>query len=577
MTSITSALQRHEHRTLALMLALLHVVIWWDFGGGVSRSLMLAHLGLFLLWQPLLRTERRLDWRTVAGFALIPLAFVSALSWLLLGLWLLLLIGLVGGRTRVSPTMRMAYLGALVYLVVELLVGWLPRMFAVPGLSTDFMEVFRHGLYLLPAMILLVPAHAPARDTPDAPAVDFLYALGVSVLSLVIAMGALLSTLILDTPYPVAIIQALMATALFLLALAWIWAPVAGFSGLGQLWERYVQNAGTPLELWLDDLQRSARASGSPERFLDVALERLLALPWVAGIEWRDGARSGTLGELTRHVFHGRSDTIQIAVHGYRRMGTALMLHARLLIQLIGHFHRAKVSERDMARQAKVSAVYETGARMTHDIKNLLQSLKAMSRAVEQAEGHDPSAASRLVQRQLPLITQRLQLALDKLQAPLSDASMSAPAGRWWQTLEARNTGQDIDFEARLEADPHIPVELFDSVAENLIENARFKRRGEPGIRIQVSLHCDQRGCVLRVSDDGTPVTEALRAQLCRAPVPSPAGLGIGLYQAARHAEKLGYRLRLMPKRKETEFELAPASRTEMDTARPTSAGGHGG
>ena len=55
MTLITSVLQRQEHRTLALMLALLHVVIWWDFGGGVSRSLMLAHLGLFLLWQVLRR------------------------------------------------------------------------------------------------------------------------------------------------------------------------------------------------------------------------------------------------------------------------------------------------------------------------------------------------------------------------------------------------------------------------------------------------------------------------------------------------------------------------------------------
>ena len=97
----TPFLQRQEHRTLALLLLLLHVVIWWDFGGGVSRSLMLAHLGLFLLWQPLLRPERRLDWRSMIGFAVVPLAFVSALSWLLLGLWLLLLIGLVGGRVNV--------------------------------------------------------------------------------------------------------------------------------------------------------------------------------------------------------------------------------------------------------------------------------------------------------------------------------------------------------------------------------------------------------------------------------------------------------------------------------------------
>ena len=32
---------RHEHRTLATMLLLLHLVLWWDFGSAISRSLML--------------------------------------------------------------------------------------------------------------------------------------------------------------------------------------------------------------------------------------------------------------------------------------------------------------------------------------------------------------------------------------------------------------------------------------------------------------------------------------------------------------------------------------------------------
>jgi len=81
---------RHEHRALAAMLLLLHVVIWWDFGGDISRSLMLAHLGLFVLWQPLLRHEQRLNWRGMTGVALLALAIVSALSWILIGFWLLL-------------------------------------------------------------------------------------------------------------------------------------------------------------------------------------------------------------------------------------------------------------------------------------------------------------------------------------------------------------------------------------------------------------------------------------------------------------------------------------------------------
>ena len=38
----------------------LHGALWLDFGGWASRSLMLAHLGLFLLWQPIWRREERL-------------------------------------------------------------------------------------------------------------------------------------------------------------------------------------------------------------------------------------------------------------------------------------------------------------------------------------------------------------------------------------------------------------------------------------------------------------------------------------------------------------------------------------
>ena len=61
-------LSRHEHRILGLMLLLLHSAIWWDFGGPLSRSLMLAQLGLFLLWQPLWRRDQALAGRTALLF-----------------------------------------------------------------------------------------------------------------------------------------------------------------------------------------------------------------------------------------------------------------------------------------------------------------------------------------------------------------------------------------------------------------------------------------------------------------------------------------------------------------------------
>ena len=39
--------KRFEHQILALMLASLHLALWWDFGSALSRSLLGAMLRFF--------------------------------------------------------------------------------------------------------------------------------------------------------------------------------------------------------------------------------------------------------------------------------------------------------------------------------------------------------------------------------------------------------------------------------------------------------------------------------------------------------------------------------------------------
>ena len=88
----------------------------------------------------------------------------------------------------------------------------------------------------------------------------------------------------------------------------------------------------------------------------------------------------------------------------------------------------------------------------------------------------------------------------------------------------------------------------FDSVADNLLRNAIAKRAVDPAVRVRISLQADER-LVLRVCDTGAPVPEEIAPGLMRAPVSSRGGLGIGLYQAARHAEESGYALTLAENR----------------------------
>jgi signal transduction histidine kinase len=538
-----SSLDRNEHRVLALMLLVLHGTIWWDLDPGLQRSLMLVHLGLFLLWQPLLNRDRRLNHRGVLVVALIGGAFIAAVSLLLIGFWVLLLIAIVAGRVNVAPRQRHAYLATLVLLVLELLIGCVPRMFSLGTPTHDFMAIANLSLLAVPMLLLALPARSFTGTTTRA--VDFLYGAALSVLTLTLGLGALVITLAMDTPYPVALIETILGIALLLLAIAWLWAPIAGFSGLGQIWERYVQNVGTPFEHWLSQLQSSARDSATPRAFLDSALDQLMNLHWVSGLEWQLRERSGARGSRSEHRVTATSGPLRIVLFAYRPMGTTLMLHARLLVRLVSHFLLAKEREQTLAQQAHLRAIYETGARVTHDIKNLLQSLAGMTSAVSDAEAEDQERAKEMVMRQLPALSTRLQAALEKLQSPQPSAVTHVDAHAWWKHLMARNEGQQIAFSLALERHVDIPQELFDSAADNLTENAFFKRESEPGVTIRVSLDGQGDAIRLSVSDTGSPVPGELADALMQGPVDSRSGLGVGLFQVARQARLMGYALTL--------------------------------
>ena len=70
---------RYEHRILGLMLVCLHLSVWGDIDGPLARSLMLAHLGLFLLWQPLWSRQQKLE--LGSGLACFRRARAALLSW----------------------------------------------------------------------------------------------------------------------------------------------------------------------------------------------------------------------------------------------------------------------------------------------------------------------------------------------------------------------------------------------------------------------------------------------------------------------------------------------------------------
>jgi signal transduction histidine kinase len=146
------------------------------------------------------------------------------------------------------------------------------------------------------------------------------------------------------------------------------------------------------------------------------------------------------------------------------------------------------------------------------------------------------------MQKQLPRITQRLNTTLDKLRAPGRSDASEVKAAVWWEGLLQRYSGRSLRFELEgtLE-DATLPAELFDSVVDNLIENA-VNKPAAAALEVRITFS-PAAGGTLAVCDDGAAIPRSVASYLFEGAVASNTGLGVGLYQSARLAAESGYRL----------------------------------
>jgi len=336
----------------------------------------------------------------------------------------------------------------------------------------------------------------------------------------------------------------IIAGTMFLLGLAW--NPRTGYAGLNVFFSRYLFSIGLPVEKWLYFLAELSQMEARPERFLAEGVAGLARLPWIAGAGWRAAAQQGETGLRTEYAVIYEGPELQLTIYSRYRTSPALQWHMHLLGQLLGEFYAAKLREQTLRQTSYLQAVHETGARLTHDVKNLLQSLNVLCSVAAQDDSPQLQA---LIRRQLPAITLRLQATLDKLQRPGDEESPPVPLRDWWEALARQYQGQNVEFAAAPpDSQAQVPKALFDTVADNLLQNAIAKRLLGGNVRISVSASCAP-DPELRVQDSGTAVPADIAGNLLSAPVRSSTGLGIGLYQAARLAEKNGYVLTLAENR----------------------------
>ena len=547
------------HWLLAGHLLILHALAFGGWRVLAVRLLWPVAVGLLLLWQPFVEGERSVSRVQVAVlFALVLAAAMLLGPWPLL-IWCAALAAVIGGRVLWTERRleRVSYLLAFGYVVCLILFGIVPDI--APGaVSLDPLPkpVVANYMPLLLPILLTIPTRPAQRKAGDA--FDFFYAVLVFLLLAVFVLGSLSFTFVARIAYLEAVLWTSFALAGALLLLAWIWNPLAGFSGMGSAFARYLLSIGMPVEQWLVHLNEESEREADPERFLAAAMRRLLPLPWVCGGTWYVGGLYGHFGETNVHEHRFEREGVMLALYFNHLPSPAMRWHFDWLLRLAAEYYLVKRQARELQRISYLQAVYETGARVTHDVKNLLQSLQTLCYAA--AQPGDAEALAQLLGRQLPQIAERLKATLDKLQRPLPANAQTVPADVWWTSLRQRYASAEIEWRGTAGAECILPRELFDGVAENLLQNALGKRQSEPGLHIVAELQVDSEDAGrLKVSDDGSPLAAGLTERLFREPVPSENGLGIGLYHAAGLAGAQGYVLQLLENQAgRVVFQLAP-------------------
>jgi hypothetical protein len=378
------------------MLVTLQLALWAGVQSVWSRPLLFAHLGLFLLWQPLWRGEEKLS--TSSAMIIISVSTVALwwLNWWVLACWVSGLFALVGGRVFAfqSAWHRLRYLLAMGYLLAVLLFWLTPQLFLLPiagEASSDLMAI------VLP-MLLLGMVFVPYEDErlKKTVAVDLIYSMLLFMLLTLLVLGSLAFMNLGHVDYFEALLRTLFIMALLLFVLGWLWNPRLGFSGFQAIFSRYFLNIGTPFELWLKQLAATAQLEPSPATFLKVATVHLAELVWLSGLTWECDEGHGKQGASSPHQIEVADHDLRLILFTRQRVSPTALLHIHLLSQMLAYFYQSKRREQRLREMARLQAVHETGARLTHDLKNMLQSLFALISIAEQqpAQAQPPTTGA---------------------------------------------------------------------------------------------------------------------------------------------------------------------------------------
>ena len=538
-----NALLQYGQQILACILLVFHVLIWAVDGRLLQLSLSLILYGLFLLWQPLWSKETRINRLPVVlvafGFIFLAYAFPNE-SLVFFGL---ILSGLIGSRLLSQTSYRSFDLLALLIVTLEMSVGLVPDTFTqieLPPLFADYMQT----IILVPVLLFFFAPNPDHQQTQGRSQVDLMHGLLAATLLFIVLLGGIVINLLYGVEYIDGLLLTVFIVSTLTIGISWFWNPGIGHSGIGVLWNRYAMTIGGPFEVWINTLTTLIEERYlTPTEYLEAACEHLVENDWLNAIQWRFENFTISAGEKKgTRLEHRLEDECVVVLYFRANPGAALEQHTILLIRMAYQFYLAKLNQEKIRAQEHFATIHHTGARLTHDIKNILQSIQTSVEIIDMEKATPESR--RLLQSNLQQIGARLESTLAKLRAPRLDTRITLVDCEKWieRVAKQHNANERVHFYRDIENNIGVPVDLFDSVAENLLNNALKK----PSVKnVDLRLSSSQDIVVLSVCDDGDVLPAEIEKNLFAQPVASGSGMGIGLYQASIMAHAFNYELEL--------------------------------
>ncbi|MDH3629869.1 MAG: HAMP domain-containing histidine kinase [Gammaproteobacteria bacterium] len=541
MIRINSLLQFGQ-QILASTLLTYHILIWVVDDSQLEFALSFILYGLFLLWQPLWNKETVVDKKRIAFLALVFISITYAFPNESLVFFGLILSGLIGSRLLGQTAFRSFDLLALLIIILEMAIGVVPATFEqikLPALFADYMQT----IILIPVLLFYF-APNPDHQKQGRSQVDLMHGLLAATLLFIVLLGGIVINLLYGVDYIDGLLLTVFIVSTLTIGISWFWNPGVGYSGIGVLWNRYAMTIGGPFESWINKLTTLIEERYlTPGEYLEAACENLVENEWLNAIEWHFENFKVSAGEKTgTRLEHPLTKNLNVVLYFKADPGTALEQHTILLIRMAYQFYLAKLNQEKIRAQEHFATIHHTGARLTHDIKNILQSIKTSIDIL--AMDKDSQNSQQLLQANLKQIGTRLENTLNKLKAPKLDTQVSlVDCHKWIKRIgKQHNANERMHFHSDIDNNVTLPIDLFDSVAENLINNALKKTSAK---RIDVRLLSNSDVIILSVCDDGDAISAEIEKNLFAQPVSSGSGMGIGLYQSAIMALAFNYELEL--------------------------------